>query len=385
MNINQTNQTMIRPGEPGYRQCSRCIMDTTDPWIVFDEQGRCNHCLRVDEFKLTWKPEGDPTALERLLDQVKRDGKGRDYDVVLGLSGGVDSSYIAYLCKTWDLRALVIHVDTGWNSELAVKNIECLIHYGGFDLDTLVVDWDEMRDLQLAFFRSGVPNQDIPQDHAIMAGFTRQAAKHNVRWTFIGSNHACESILPQAWVYDNRDLTHIRDIHRKFGQGKLAQFPTLSRFEAYLRYRRLQQLNRARPLDLIYYSKDEAIKTMETEVGWRYYGGKHYESRFTKFFQGWYLPTKWGYDKRLAHLASIIMSGQISRDEALREFQNGTLPIEEVKSDHAYMASKLGISDDQFAELMQVPNTPHSKYATTSPALRLVGKWFNKIAKKLGV
>jgi len=365
---------MIGEGRPGYRRCTTCIMDTTDPWITFDEHGLCSHCLKVDEIKKRWNPQGDAHALEQLVEQVKRDGKGQDYDVVLGLSGGVDSSYVTYLCKQFALRALIIHVDTGWNSELAVKNIENLVKFGGFDLDTLVVDWEEMQDLQLAFFRAGVPNQDIPQDHAIYAGFIRRAARHRVRWTFIGTNYACESILPVSWGYDNKDLRHILDIHRRFGQRRLRQFPRLSYIENALRYQIFHGLKVAAPLNLVAYNKATAMQTLERDAGWRYYGGKHYESRFTKFFQAWYLPSKWGYDKRLAHLSSLVVSGQMGRAEALEEFRNGALPTEEIEADKDYMARKLGVEREEFENLMRIPNTPHSAYAITARwKRRLIG------------
>jgi aminotransferase len=376
---------IIGEGQLGYRRCVTCIMDTTDPGITFDGDGRCNHCLKVDQLKKRWRPEGDPQRLERLIARVKQDGKGQDYDVVVGLSGGVDSSYVAYLCKQFSLRALIVHVDTGWNSELAVKNIENLVQFGGFDLDTLVVDWEEMRDLQLAFLNSGVPNQDVPQDHAIYAGFIRRAALYRVRWTFIGTNFACESILPQSWGYDSKDLRHLLDIHRRFGQRPLVQFPRLSYFENALRYQVLHGLKSAAPLNLVPYRKSKAIHTLEHEVDWRYYGGKHYESRFTKFFQAWYLPTKWGYDKRLAHVSSLVVSGQISREEALNELLMRDLPKEEVEADMDYLANKLAITRQEFDTLMKVPIQSHSTYAQTPRAVkRSLGLVFAVVHRALG-
>lgn len=342
-------------------------MDTTDPWITFDVQGRCHHCLQVDRFKQRWNPEGDPAALEQLIERIKKDGKGQDYDVVSGLSGGVDSSYLAYLTKQFGLRALIIHVDTGWNSELAVKNIENIVSRCGFDLYTHVVDWEEMQDVQYAFLKAGVPNQDIPQDHAIFAGFVRHAAKHRIKWNFSGSNFACESILPKSWGYDNKDLAHIQDIHKRFGRRRLKHFPRLSRWETALRYHLFHGMNTANPLNLVPYRKEDAMKTLEREMGWQYYGGKHYESRFTRFFQAWYLPEKWGYDKRLAHLSSLIVSGQITREGALEELRTNVLPNDEIEADKEYMSRKLGITREAFEDLMNVPLHPHADYRQTSP------------------
>ncbi len=345
-------------------------MDTTDPLITFDATGRCSHCQMVDRFKRSWDPEGDPIALEQLVERIRKDGRGRDYDAVMGLSGGVDSSYSAYLAKQLGLRVLIIHVDTGWNSEQAVKNIENIVSTLGFDLHTDVVDWEEMQDVQYAFFRSGVPNQDVPQDHAIFAGFYNFAASLGVRWSISGSNFACESILPTAWGYDAMDLRHLEDIHARFGRRRLNTFPRMSYLKHGLMHQVLRNWQVARPLNLIRYDKEEAMRTLESEVGWRYYGGKHYESRFTKFFQAWYLPTKWGYDKRLAHLSSLVASGQKTREEALAEFQNGSLPTQEIEADREYMQRKLGVSEEEFDQLMKVPNIPHENYAMTSRRLK---------------
>ena len=362
---------IIRRGDPGYRQCVRCIMDTTDPWIEFQENGECSHCAEYDRFRTFWNPEGDREELEQLMDTIRRDGKGYDYDAIMGLSGGVDSSYVAHVAKEFDLRVLVIHVDTGWNSELAVKNIENIVTKYKFDLVTDVVDWEAMRDLQLAFFKAAVPNQDIPQDHAINAGFFNFAAKNKVKWSLSGSNFSCESILPQSWGYDSQDIKHIRAISDQFGSPKtFKKFPKMSYFKHDVMHRVFSRLQVGRPLNLIPYQKEEAMSTLTKEVGWQYYGGKHYESRFTKFFQGWYLPHRFGFDKRLAHLSSIVLSGQMTRDAALQEFDKGHLTDEDVRLEHDYMARKLGLSDTEFEELMQRPLCQHTDYPMTDPVKR---------------
>jgi len=358
-------------------------MDTTDPEIQFDPAGRCNHCLKVDRFKRSWSVDGDPVALEKMFAQVRADGRGRDYDAIAGLSGGVDSSYLLYAAAQHGIRVLVIHVDTGWNSELAVRNIELTVSKLKFDLVTHVVDWEEMQDLQLAFLRSGVPNQDIPQDHAINSAFFSFAAKHGARWALAGSNLACEGILPKAWGYDAMDLTHLRDIHRRFGKRPLKAFPTMSYTKHWLGQQVFGRLRVVRPLNLMPYRMRDAISTLERELGWKYYGGKHYESRFTKFFQGWYLPTRWGYDKRLAHLSSLVATGQLSRDQAMREFEEGSLPTQEIEADHAYMAAKLDLSREQFDQLMRIPIVPHSAYRATNAGVKTVMKVGRAILNRL--
>jgi N-acetyl sugar amidotransferase len=375
---------VIRSGEPGYRRCVVCIMDTTDPEIRFDGKGRCSHCKTVESYRSNWDPRGNSQKLEVLLEQIRKDGRGRDYDVISGLSGGVDSSYLAYLAKQWGLRTLLVHVDTGWNSELAVKNIENIVNKVGFDLVTHVVDWEEMQDVQYAFLKASVPNQDIPQDHAISAGFYSLAVRHGIRWSLSGSNFACESILPSSWGYDNLDLLHIKDIHRRFGRRPLRNFPQMSYFDYGVRYQLLRRMSVAKPLDLIAYTKADAMLILERELGWRYYGGKHYESRFTKFFQAWYLPVKWGYDKRLAHLSSLIVSGQISRDDALREFEEGALPHAEVEADKDYMANKLALTREEFDALMRLPNQPHSTFRQTPVWLKTaMREWALKIRRRI--
>ena len=360
---------IICEGEAGYQRCTRCIMDTTDPAISFDVKGVCNHCLQVDRWKLKWNPEGDPAALEQLMETIKKDGRGREYDMILGLSGGVDSSYLATLAKEYGLRTLVVHCDTGWNSELAVKNIESIVSKCGFDLVTHVCDWETMRNLQLAFFKAGVPNQDIPQDHAIFASFYATAIKHKIKWTFSGSNYATESILPTAWGYDAMDLRHLLAVNRAFGGFSMAKYPKLSYVKRGM-YQFVNGMKIARPLNLLDYKKGRAMDVLQESFGWTYYGGKHYESRFTKFFQGWYLPTKWGFDKRLAHLSSLVVSQEITREVALSEFRTGCLPVSDIESDKNFMARKLGLSDEEFSLLMEVPRTEHHAFPLTDQRVK---------------
>lgn len=346
-------------------------MDTTDPDITFNERGECHYVTHLREQVLkAWRPEGDPARFAALCDQIRAEGAGQEYDSILGLSGGVDSSYLAYVAWKQGLRPLVVHTDTGWNSELAVNNIESIVRRCGFDLRTHVVDWPEMQDVQRAFFRSAVPNQDIPQDHAIFASFYGLAAKHGIKWVLNGSNFACESILPPAWGYDAGDLLHIRAIHRRFGELPLRRFPRMGYGSYALKFRAFHRLKVVKPLNLIRYRRDEAIRTLGAEFGWRYYGGKHYESRFTKFFQGWYLPTKFGYDKRLAHLSSLILNGEMSREQALAELERQHYAEGELREDMAYMQKKLGISAEEFERLMSLPPRRHEDYPSSQPLLR---------------
>jgi aminotransferase len=349
-----------------YRICNRCIMDTTDPNITFDENGNCNHCaLLMERRDNYWLPdERGQKKLEKLIADIKEAGKGREYDCVMGLSGGVDSSYLAMVASEWGLRILAIHVDGGWNTELAVRNIERMVSQLGIDLHTFVIDWEEMRDLQVAFLKAGVPNQDIPQDHAFFAALYRETARHNVPYVLTGSNYSTESILPSAWGYAAGDLVHLRAIHKLFGKRPLTTFPKLGflYFNWYLP--KVKKVRIVAPLDLMPYSKKMAIEQLEQRFGWKYYGGKHYESRFTKFFQAHYLPTKFGFDKRRAHIASLVASGEITRDEALEQVAQPLYQPDELEKDREFILRKLGLSRKEWDELMAAPVRAHLEYPT---------------------
>ena len=365
----------ILPGQPGYRQCSVTIMDTTDPGISFNAAGECHYVTHFREKLLQqWNPAGQPDKMEALFERIRKEGKGREYDSILGLSGGVDSSYLAHLAHKYGLRPLVVHTDTGWNSELAVKNIENIVTRCKFDLVTHVVDWSEMQDLQRAFFCAAVPNQDMPQDHAIFAAFYGLAAKHRIKWALNGSNFATESILPPAWGTDAGDLHHILAIYRRFGKIPLRHFPRMGYIKYGINFRIFRSLNVVKPLNLIHYRKDEAIRLLGEQFDWRYYGGKHYESRFTKFFQGWYLPHKFGYDKRLAHLSSLILSGEMTRVEALAEMQREHYADADLREDMTYMQKKLGVSPEEFTRLMGLSPQAHENYPNSQWLLQALKK-----------
>jgi N-acetyl sugar amidotransferase len=342
-------------------------MDTSDPNIAFDDQGNCNHCrLLMENRDRYWLPdERGQKKLEQLIEDIKLAGKGRDYDCVMGLSGGVDSSYLAARASEWGLRILAIHVDGGWNTELAVRNIERMVTKLGIDLHTFVIDWEEMRDLQVAFLKAGVPNQDIPQDHAFFAALYRETARQNVPYVLTGSNYATESILPSAWGYSAGDLTHLRAIHKRFGTiRRLKTFPQLGFFYFNWYLPRIKKVRIVAPLDLMPYSKTMAIKELEERFGWQYYGGKHYESLFTKFFQAYYLPTRFGFDKRRAHIASLVASGEITRDEALRIMEEPLYDNAVLQKDQEYVLKKLKLSESEFNTLMNAPVHRHQDYPT---------------------
>lgn len=357
-----------------YQICTRCVMDSSDPDITFDDEGVCSHCRAYDQMVRTTVASAQAGQrigeLRELFDRVKAEGKSHDYDCIMGLSGGVDSSYVAYLAKQHGLRPLAVHFDSGWNSELAVHNIESIVKKLQIDLHTHVVDWEEMSDLQLAFFKASVANCDIPTDHAFPAVLYREAARHKIKYILSGTNYATEFILPSAWGHTSSDKRHLLDIHRKFGTRPLKSYPTIGFFAQYIYYPYIRGIKTIRPLNYVPYNKDEAKSTIASELGWRDYGGKHYESVFTRFFQGYYLPTKFGYDKRRAHFATLINSGQMTRDDALCQLGMPTYDAALQQEDKAFVAKKLGVTVAELDAIFALPNKHFSDYDSNERLLK---------------
>ena len=347
-----------------YRQCTRCIMDTTDPEITFDDRGVCNHCRRFDEeLRPLWRPNAEGRQrLEKILETVRREGQGKEYDCIIGLSGGVDSSYMAYQVVQMGLRPLVMHVDGGWNSEVAVRNVESMCRKLKLDLQTFVVDWEEMRDLQVAFLRSGVANQDVPQDHAFFAALYAFAVRNGIRYVLSGSNYATEGILPSAWGYDAMDARQLRSIHRRFGEIPLRNYPTVSFYQYYFHYPYVKKMTVLKPLNFLPYVREEAVRELQREFGWKHYGGKHCESRFTKFFQYYFLPRRFGYEKRRAHLASLVVSGQMTRDQALAEMARPVYQEGELGADREYIVKKLRLRNEELEQFLTMPHKTFRDY-----------------------
>jgi N-acetyl sugar amidotransferase len=338
-------------------------MDTSDPDIVFDDAGVCNHCYRYEsQLSRRVAPTGERTArLEALVAEIKAQGHGRDYDCVIGVSGGVDSTYVAWLTKELGLRPLAVHFDNGWNSEMAVANIEKTLDRLGIDLFTFVIDWEEFKDLQLSFLKASTPDGEVPTDHAIVALLYQAAAERGIKNILLGTNVASEAIMPIKWGYGYSDYRYIKAVQDQFGRKKLRTYPryTLPKLFEYMFLRKIRIVP---ILDFIDYRKEEAMERIENDLGWIYYGGKHYESIYTRFFQAYILPKKFGIDKRRAHYANLVLSGQMSRDAAIAGLEAPTAPEDLLSEDLEYVCKKFGMTREEFDGIMALPKRTFLDY-----------------------
>lgn len=345
--------------------CTHCIMDNVnDPDLVFDSNGVCNHCADYAQAdaKLP-KGERKKQELETMFDRLLEEGRNKRYDAILGVSGGVDSSYLAYLAHQYGLRLLLVHCDNGWDTQLSVKNIENIVKKTNFDLYSLVLDWEEFRDIQLSFFKAGVVDIELPYDYALIISMYKAAKKYRIRNIISGHNLVTEgNYMPKSWVNYKMDIINIKAIHKKFGNLSMKSFPWISPW--ILSYYELtKHFQRVTPLNYIDYNKQQAKETIKKELGWIDYGGKHYESIFTRFYQGYILPKKFNIDKRQFHLSVLICSGQITREEALMEMKLPTYSSEDLFiEDFEYVKKKLGFTQQSFEEYIHSPIHKHSEY-----------------------
>lgn len=367
-----------------YQICTNCVMDTTDSKIVFGADGTCDHCNTFyNEILPSWHTdEPAQQSFQRVVDQIKEEGQGKDFDCILGMSGGVDSSYLTYIAKEqFGLRPLVFHVDAGWNSQQAVNNIEKLVDKLELNLFTEVIDWEEMRDLQLAFFKAGVPHIDVPQDHAFFATMYNFAEQHGIKYILTGANYSTECVKnPKEWIYFGTDVRQIRDIHRKFGRRPLHNFPlsNILRHKIYLRY--VRGIRVVTPLNHVPYFKEHAMGLLVEKFGWQRYPQKHFESRFTRFYEGYWLPKKFGFDTRKVQFSSLILTKQMTRDEALEKLRNVAYDESTIAHDTEYVATKLGITVDELNGYLAAPNktyrdykSQHGTFSIGARAMKLLG------------
>jgi N-acetyl sugar amidotransferase len=341
-----------------YQICTKTVMDTIgDPDITFDKNGICNYFYEFSE-KLKVRVPSKDIANEKLgqiVKAMKKAGKGKQYDCIIGISGGVDSTYTAYLVKKLGLRPLAVHLDNGWNSELAVKNIENILNKLEIDLYTEVLDWEMFRDLQLSFLKASTPDGEIPTDHAILSILYKIAAKYGTRYIISGMNFRDEGMLPSSWARGYLDWKYIRSIHKKYGSQSLKTFPHLT-IASFLYFNLIKKIRSLSFINYIDFNKEEAMKIIQNELGWKYYGGKHYESVYTRFYQAYILPRKFNIDKRKAHLSCLIISSKVlSRDMALEILKNPTADPKLMEDDKEYVIKKFGISVSDFDQIMNSP------------------------------
>ena len=351
--------------------CTRCVMDTTDQDIQFDSDGVCNYCHDAEEKLPNYRfsVEQEEENLKNLKAKLKDQQKG-EYDSILGLSGGVDSSYVAYLAMKMGLNPLCVHFDNGWNSDIAVKNIRNIIDVTGFDLYTYVIDWPEFRDLQRAFFKAGVIDIEILTDHAIFASLFKLRRKHKISSVLSGTNYATEHGMPHSWSWQKMDLRNIKAIQKRFGDMELKSFPTMSSFFWVL----MRQFGIGgtfeEPLNNVNYKKVDAMQTLSVVFDWKYYGGKHYESVFTKFYQAYVLPMKFGVNKRKVHYSDLIRNGEITREEVIAELEKLLYDPQEFERDKTFVLKKLGIPEEEFDLIMAEKPISHDFYPTDQAYMR---------------
>lgn len=325
-----------------------------NPEFVLDENGICNYCHEYrQKEKIRIKASGpNNKTLNDIVSKIKNSGRNKGYDCIIGVSGGVDSTYTAYKVKEFGLRPLAVHFDNGWNSELAVHNIQKTLEKLGIDLVTYVVDWEEFKDIQLSFLKASTPDGEIPSDHAIMATLYKMASKYGIKFIISGNNFKTEGIMPRLWAYGHIDWKYIRSIHKIFGSKKIRSFPHLGlkEFLWFTIFKRIKLLSILNYLD---YDRAKAMEVLQNNLNWLYYGGKHYESTYTKFYQGVILPKKFNIDKRKIHLSAMILSGSVSREDAQRELNNPGYPPKDINVDTEYVAKKLDMTVNEFDTLLK--------------------------------
>jgi N-acetyl sugar amidotransferase len=366
-----------------YKMCSKCIMDTTDPEITFDEKGVCNHCRRyeIELPKRVFRGIEAEQKLSKKVEAIKLSGKNKDYDCIIGVSGGVDSTYVAYLTKELGLRPLAVHFDNGWNSELAVSNIEKVLNKLNIDLYTYVIDWEEFKNLQLSFLKASTPDGEIPTDHAINALLFREAAKHNIKYIINGMNFATESMAIKMWAYGHSDWKYIKAIHKLFGTSSLKRYPHYNFFDLFY-WTFIRKIEVVSILNYIEYKKEDVMKVIQDKLDWVYYGGKHYESVYTRFYQGYVLPTKFNIDKRKGHLSDLISSGQLTRGQALEEIKKEGYSKELFDIDKPFVLKKLELTEEEFQKIMDSEPKTFMEYPNNATKVEKLKKIVNFLRLK---
>ena len=362
----------VRP----YQICTRCVMDTSDPQISFNTQGHCNHCetaLEMLDYFSRIRTNKSKTISD-IVNEIKLHPGKEGFHAIIGVSGGVDSSYLVHMLSKENIKLLAVHVDAGWNSIEAVRNINTMVSTLDIDLETIVIDWDEMKSLQVAYLKSGVINQDVPQDHAFFSSLYKLARKFDIKYVISGSNYATESILPQSWGQNAMDGRQLVNINRKHGFQKIKKYPVTFLRDLYFHIYALRDYRVVAPLNFVDYSKDTAMELLKKEYNWKDYGGKHKESRFTDYFQEIYLPDRFSIQKKRAHLSSLVVNGEISRESAIEVIASGRLEGLERANLQQFVATKLGMSVDELNKLEKLPYVDDRNFANEAYLNDLISK-----------
>ncbi len=353
---------ILSKSDPSYQQCSISVMDNiSDPDIRFDKEGICNYVYEYRNNLNYNVPDNPEPLLAQMIEAIKTEGKDKPYDCLTGISGGVDSSFLISKAKEWGLRPLIVHFDNGWNSEVAVANIKRIIAKTGFDLYTIVVNWEEFRDLQLSYIKAGVVDLEVPTDHAIYATWHILAKKFKIRNVLNGNNYLTESIMPPCWIFNKTDAVNLMNIHKKYGTIKLKTYPLYRPLDQ-IKYNLFNKVTVVKPLNLIRYNKNEAKEFLKNEFDWVDYGGKHYESFYTKFYQAFLLPQKFHIDKRKPHLSNLILSGEITKQKALEELNQPLYQENDLRLDKEYFLKKMGLDEDFLKVYLNSPRVPHENF-----------------------
>ncbi len=358
-----------------YRICTRCVMDTSDPSISFDNEGRCNNCNKyfIRHRKTDFNDGQAELKFKGIVSRLKQSQKNSEYDCVVGISGGVDSSYLIHLAKKLGMRSLAVHVDTGWNTEIAVQNIIKICKNLGVDYESYVIDWEEFKDIQLAILKSGIVEVEMPTDVAIIGALHKVASSNNIKYILSGSNFATEGILPEKWFYTPKDKTLIKHLHKKFGNKKMKVLPTFGIIDE-IYYKFAKGIKIIYMLDYFHYDKEKAMQLLQDEYGWKYYGGKHHESKFTAFVQSYIQPVKFNIDYRRATFSTQICTGTMQREEAIELLKAKPYNTETLQSDKEYVTKKLGISLHEFEDIMNAPPKSYKNYPNDEKLYQVVNK-----------
>ncbi len=365
-----------------YQICSRCVMDTSDPDIVFDSEGICNHCTDYLELRKNHKPytkEESKPKLEAIAKEIKNTGKNRKYDCIVGISGGVDSCYTAYLCKQMGLRVLLMHMDNGWDSEIAVKNIKTIAQKLDYDYMSYVMDWEEFREIQLGFIKSSIVDIEMPTDIGIPASIFKIATKHNIKYIISGGNLSAEGILPLQWGYHVlKDIKLYKHIVKNYSSKKLSKIPTIGLLgDFYFKF--VKRIKRVYILNYYPFDKDKAKAFLIKELGWIDYGGKHHESKITAFWQSYVMPTKYNMDYRRATFSSQICSNQISRDKALELLKPLPYDVSKIQLDKEFIAKKYGVSTSEFDGYLSLPPKTYKDFPNNKKLILFIYDLYRKL------